>query len=156
MAVAVNLGAVVLSASACATPRACAGGIFTETARPGSVEARIHPSVRRQRRVEIDVARVLPPGEGSLATRSVERLTLNLFPDACVIAWRGRATTLERGALQWEGRIPGASPGTATLVVDGAVVVGTIRAGHEVYEIRYLGEGVHVVTDVDPSKFPRD
>ena len=58
--------------------------------------------------------------------------------------------------MQWEGRVPGASPGTATLVIDGAVMVGTIRMGHEVYEIRYLGEGVHVVTDVDTSKFPRD
>ena len=137
----------VLSASACAAPRSCAGGVFTDAARPGSLDSAPRPSVRRQRRVEIDFARVLPPPE---------RLTLNLFPDVCVIARRERVTELGRGAVQWEGSVPGTSPGTAILVIDGAVMVGTIRIGHEVYEIRHLGEGVHVVTDVDASRFPRD
>jgi len=41
-----------------------------------------------------------PPGEGPLASRSAEPPTLNLFPDVCVIAWRERATALERGAVQ--------------------------------------------------------
>ena len=105
------------------------------------------PTVRRQRRVEVDFARVGP---------SAERITLNLFPDVCVIAQRERMTDLGRGQVQWDGRVPGATPGTATLVIDGALMVGTVRLGREVYEIRYLGEGVHVVTDVDLSKFPRD
>ena len=147
MAIAVNLGISILSASACAAPRSCAGGIFTETRHPGAVEAGTGPQIRRQRRVEIDFARVRP---------SPDRLTLNLFPDVCVIAQRERTTELGRGQVQWEGHVPGAPPGTVTLVIDGAVMVGTIRIGAEVYEIRYLGEGVHVVTDVDPSKFPRD
>jgi hypothetical protein len=150
------LGMSVVAASACAAPRSCAGGIFTDAARPGPLDSATRPQVRRQRRVEIDFARVRPPGEGPLASRSAERLTLNLFPDVCVIAWRDRATALERGAVQWEGRVPGAWPGTATLVIDGAIMVGTIRIGGDVYEIRYLGHGVHAVTDVDPSKFPRD
>ena len=146
----------VPSASACAAPRSCAGGIFTGTARPGSVDPGTRPPARRRLRVEIDFARVFLPGDGPSAARSAERLTLNLFPDVCVIARRERATDLGRGTVQWEGRVQGASPGTATLVIDDAVMVGTIRIGREVYEIRYLGEGVHVVTDVDPSKFPRD
>ena len=74
----------------------------------------------------------------------------------CVIARRERAAEPGTTTVQWEGRVAGALHGTATLVVDGTVMVGTIRMGREVYEIRYLGEGVHVVTDVDPSKFPRD
>ena len=135
----------------CAAPAACAGGIFTDTARSGSVDPAIRPTVRRQRRVEVDFARVLPPGEGTSP-----RLTLNLFPDVCVVARRERATEPGGGVVQWEGRVAGASPGTATLVIDGPVMVGTIRIGGQVYEIRYLGDGVHVVTDVDSSKFPRE
>ena len=146
-----NLGVSLLVGPSCAAPAACAGGIFTDAARPGSVDPGMHPTVRRQRRVEVDVARVLPLGEGTSP-----RLTLNLFPDVCVIARRERATEPNRGAVQWEGRVAGASPGTATLVIDGPVMVGTIRIGGQVYEIRYLGDGVHVVTDVDASKFPRD
>jgi hypothetical protein len=151
-----TLGMSVLSASACAAPRSCAGGIFTDAARPGAPDSATRRAVRRQRRVEIDFARVLPPGDGPPAARSAERLTLNLFPDVCMIAWRDRATALDRGAVQWEGRVPGPSPGTAILVIDGRIMVGTIRIGQDVYEIRYLADGVHVVTDVDPSKFPRD
>jgi hypothetical protein len=145
--VAVTLAASLFSASACAVPRACAGGIFTETTRAASLNSTAPPQVRRQRRVEVDFARV-----GS----SAERIALNLFPDVCVIAQRERATDVGRGQVQWEGRVPGAQPGTATLVIDGAIMVGLIRIGADVYEIRYLGEGVHVVTDVDPSKLPRD
>lgn len=141
----------LLVGPSCAAPAACAGGIFTDTARSGSVDPGIRPTVRRQRRVEVDVTRVLPPGEGPSP-----RLTLNLFPDVCVIARRERATEPGRGTVQWEGRVAGASPGTATLVIDGPVMVGTVRLGPEVYEIRYVGKGVHVIMEVDPSRFPRD
>jgi hypothetical protein len=34
--------------------------------------------------------------------------------------------------------------------------VATVRRDGQVYEIRYLGDGVHAITDVDTSKFPRD
>jgi hypothetical protein len=147
VAVAMILASSLFSASACAVPRACSGGIFTETARAASLVAAAPPRVRRQRRVEIDFTRVGP---------SAERIVLNLFRDVCVIAQRERASDLGGGQVQWEGRAPGTPPGTATLVIDGALMVGTIRIGPDVYEIRYLGEGVHVVTDVDLSKFPRD
>lgn len=147
MAIAANLGVSIVSASACAAPRSCAGGIFADASPPRSLEPAAGPQIRRQRRVEIDFARVGP---------SAERITLNLFPDVCVIAQRERTTELGRGQVQWEGRVPGAPPGTVTLVIDGAVMVGTIRIGAEAYEIRYLGDGAHVVTDVDSSKFPRD
>lgn len=146
-----SLGVNLLFNPSCAAPRACAGGIFTDTARSGAVDPGSRPTVRRQRRVEVDFARVLPPGEGT-----APRLTFNLFPDVCVIAQRERATEPGRGPVQWEGRVAGVSPGTAVLVIDGTIMVGTIRIGGDVYEIRYLGAGVHVVTDVDPSKFPRD
>jgi len=152
-AVALNLGVSISTAVAsCAAPRACAGGLFRDTSRQGTVDPGAGLAVRRARRVEIDVGRVVPGGEGP----SAARLTLNPFPDVCVTALRERVTDLGRGAVQWEGRVPGASPGTVTLIVDGTLMVGTLRIDREIYEIRYLGDGVHLVTDIDPSKFPRD
>jgi hypothetical protein len=155
----VNLGvgiSCLAAVSACAVPRSCTGGIFTDTARPGSVDPDPRSTVRRARRVEIDFGRVFPGGEGPSAAGAAERLTLNLFPDVCLIALRERVTDLRNGKVQWEGRVPGASPGTVSLIIDSRLMVGTLRIDREVYEIRYLGDGVHVVTDVDPSKFPRD
>jgi hypothetical protein len=158
-AVVLTLGSIMgvaTAVTACAPSRACSGGIFTDTHRPGSAEARVSRASRRVRRVEIDVGRILPDRERPAAARTADRLTLNLFPDVCLTADRERATDLAAGQVQWEGRVPGASPGTVTLIVDGTLVIGTVRVDREVYEIRYLGDGVHAVVDVDTTALPRD
>jgi hypothetical protein len=142
--------------TACAPARACAGGIFLDTHRPGSVDAAVPRTSRRVRRVELDVGRIFPAGERAAASSAADRLTLNLFPDVCLTAHRERATDLPGGQVQWEGRVPGASLGTVTLIVDGTVMAGTVRVDREVYEIRYLGDGVHAVVDIDTSAFRRD
>jgi hypothetical protein len=148
---------VAMTLASCAVPRSCAGGIFTDTTRQGSVDPGSHRTVRRLRRVEVDVGRIFPGGERPSAARSADRLTLNLFPDVCLIATRERATDLRPGKVQWQGRVQGAAGGHVILVVDDAgPMVGTIRMDREVYEIRYLGDGVHAITDLDPSAFPRE
>jgi hypothetical protein len=155
----VNLGvsvSVAVAMASCAVPRSCAGGIFTDTSRRGSVDPGRSPAIRRLRRAEVDFDRVFPGGRGPSAARAADRLTLNLFPDVCLAVVRDRATDVGGGRVQWEGHVPGASPGTMTLIVDHKLMVGTIRIGREVYEIGYLGDGVHAVMDIDPSKFPRD
>lgn len=130
--------------------------MFRDTTRRGSVDPGSSPAARRLRRVEVEWDRVFPGGQGPSAARAADRLTLDLFPDVCVTAVRESATDLGGGRVQWEGRIQGATRGTVTLVVDVPVMVGTIRIDREVYQIRYLGEGVHAVVDVDPSRFPGD
>ena len=95
-------------------------------------------------------------GERPSAARTADRIVLNLFPDVCVIAVRERATDLASGQVQWEGRVSGSSSGTVTLILDDALMIGTVRIDREVFEIRYLGDGVHAVTDIDQSSFPRD
>jgi hypothetical protein len=134
--------------TACAPARVCSGGIFLDTQRRGSVDPGASPTIRRIRRVEI--------GEPFAALRTADRLTLNLFPDVCLTAHRELVTDLPGGQVQWEGRVPGASLGTVTLIVAGTVMVGTVRVEREVYEIRYLGDGVHAVVDIDTSAFRRD
>ena len=151
-----TLGSSSSAGAACAARTACPDGIFTDSARRGSVDLRGGPTVRRQRRVEIDFGRVFPGGADRSAARTPDRLTLNLFPDVCVIALRDRATDLGRGQVQWEGHVPGGAPGSATVIVGDGVMIGTVRTEGEVYEIRSLGDGVHAVTDLDTSKFPRD
>jgi hypothetical protein len=147
---------VQASASGVTATGACTGGIFLDTARSGPANPPASPTVRRQRRVEVDFARMFPGGDPPAAAGSAERVTLNLFPDVCVTAVRDRATDLGPGKVQWEGHVPGGTPGTATMIVDGTLMVGTVRNDRDVYEIRSLGDGIHGVTDVDTSKFPRD
>ena len=159
LALLLNLGSSLAPAvvvPACAAPAPCAGSIVRDAPAAGAREAPPRPAARRQRRVTVDVGQIFAGGEPPAAARAAERLALNLFPDVCVLALRDRATDLGRGRVQWEGHVPGASPGSVTLVVDGTLVVGTVRLDRDVYAIGYLGDGIHAVTDVDPSKFPRD
>jgi hypothetical protein len=59
--------------------------------------------------------------------------------------------------MQWQGRVPGTAGGQVVLIVDEAgPMVGTIRMDRDVYEVRYLGDGVHAIMDLDQSAFPRD
>ena len=146
----------IVTASCAAASRSCGGGLFTDTTRQGSVAVAPSRTVRRFRRVEVDFGRAFPGGDPPSAARAAERMTLNLFPDACVVALRERVTDLGPGRVQWEGRVPGTSHGTVTLVTDDRVMVGTVRLDRETFEIRYLGDGVHAVTAIDQSGYPRD
>jgi hypothetical protein len=142
--------------TSCAAPRSCAGGILSDTARRGSVDLPSSRTIRRLRRVEVDFDRVFPGGQSRSAAHTADRLTLNVFPDVCLIVDRERAIDLGQGRVQWDGRVQGPSSGRATLVIDDRLMVGTIRLDREIFEIRYLGDGVHAVMDIDQSAFPRD
>jgi hypothetical protein len=134
----------------------CGNGIFSDTSRRGTVDPGSPRTVRRLRRVEIDLGRLFPGGASPSAARATDRITLNLFPDVCVIATREHVTDLGPGRVQWIGRVEGPPSGTAILVVDGSLVVGTVTIDGRVFRISYLGDGVHAVVDVDQSAFPRD
>lgn len=45
-------------------------------------------------------------------------------------------------------------PGDAVLVVRGNNITGTIHTGSEVYRIKPLGSGLHVLIHIDPTKLP--
>ena len=44
--------------------------------------------------------------------------------------------------------------GTVTLVVNGAVVAGTVRTPEATYRIRPAGDGLHAVSQIDPARLP--
>jgi hypothetical protein len=150
---------VGLALTATASPgsrQSCAGGIFAGTTRRGTIDPGSSRTTRRLRRVEIDLGRVFPGGATPSAARAADSLTLNLFPDVCVTAVREQATDLAGDKVQWVGRVKGAGGGEAILVVDDTLMVGTITISDKVFQIRYLGDGVHAVVAVDQSAFPPD
>jgi hypothetical protein len=146
---------VIATARAFGSPQSgCAGGIFADSPRS---DATAPPSStdRGARPVQIDFGQVFPGGAGS-AAHTAPTLTLNLFPDVCVTAIRERATDVAPGQVQWTGRLEGAASGRVLLVIDGPVMVGTVRLDARVFRISYLGDGIHVVAEIDPSAFPKD
>jgi len=145
---------VVTLMGSCAALQPCAGGIFADTPRQGTVDPGLSPTVRRLRRVEVDFGRVFPGGAPPSAAHVANSLTLNLFPDVCVTAAREQATDLAPGKVQWIGLVT--PNGKAILIIDERLMVGTVTIGREVFQIGYLGDGVQAVLDIEQSAFPRD
>ncbi len=82
-------------------------------------------------------------------------LTLGLRSDRRV---KVSSTSVDRRSdtdFTWYGTLAEAA-GSATLVVRGDRVTGTIRSGKELYRIRPIGSGLHALIEIDQSKFPQD
>lgn len=120
----------------------CPGGLFI----PSKVKpaGRTHPAVMRQRAVTVNVAHV---------ETSPERLTLNLFDDVCLVAKKD-ASRSDPPTGVWSGIIEGSSSGTVTLVMKDGALVGSVSVPPQSFQIQYLRDGVHLVNQVDASKFP--
>ncbi|UCE59892.1 MAG: hypothetical protein JSU63_20910 [Phycisphaerales bacterium] len=81
-------------------------------------------------------------------------LTLNLFDDANFRAMVERVSTHPNG-YSLAGPLDGIEHGRFNLVVHDNVTVGIVRAGQDgTYNMRYLGNGTHVVRQIDPAAFP--
>ena len=141
--------AVLASLGACsATPSA--GTSLLRDASPPAAARAPQMAVRRARYVRVDPAAVRQP-----STR------LDLFPGgapgAVTVVW----TEVQSPSPQtraWTGRVQEIADSTVTLVVNDTerIVTGTLRLGGALYRLRYAGDGVHVVEELDPRGFPRD
>jgi hypothetical protein len=119
------------------------------TSRPAPSRA-----VRRSRPVEVDFRRIFP-GRGDPSSASVAReLVLNLFADVCVTARLRRAADLAPGKIEWVGDV--APRGELTLIIDHDVIIGRVTRDGEVFHIGWLGNGVHMLFELDPTALPKD
>lgn len=93
-------------------------------------------------RLRYDLAQRTKPGA---------KVVLTLFPGTEVeLSFR----SLERRAdkdYTWNGGDP-SSGQHATLVVAGEDVIGTVRSGGKLYQIRPIGDGLHSIAKVDESR----
>ena len=124
--------------------------LFTPTG-AGAAGWELPAEALRERLVGIDHAglervrvQVVSAGSGALQ--------LNLFEDA-----RFEASLTDTGptsAGYWlTGHLLGEEPASLALVVNGAVVAGTIYAPGGTYAVRWLGDDVYVVRQLDPTAF---
>jgi hypothetical protein len=91
-----------------------------------------------------------------LSTRRDRQLALNLFSDAAFTATLDRVTIESNEAFVWLGHLEGRISGTVTIAVRAGVMSGELRTATALYEIRFVGDGTHVVRQVDPATFPPD
>ncbi len=82
-----------------------------------------------------------------------QKLILNLFDDAVFTGIVEHVEPTASGHALW-GRLDGVELGTMTMVVNGKVVVGTVRTPNEVYSIRTVGYA-YVIRQIDESSLPQ-
>ncbi len=81
------------------------------------------------------------------------KLVLNLFDDATFTGIVEHVEPTASGHALW-GSLEGVELGTMTLVVNGSIVVGTVRTPETVYTIRTAGDGKYVIREIDESSLP--
>ena len=86
-------------------------------------------------------------------TATPQTIVLNLFDDVVFTGIVEHVEPTSSGHVLW-GRLDGVELGTMTLVVNGSVVVGTVRTPDAVYAIRTAGDGVYVIRQIDESSLP--
>ena len=121
-------------------------GLFMPAAPAAQGDAGLAEAARlRRREVTVDTERL---ARLATATRPVAApaLVLNLFDDVVLTAIVERRTPTFSGGHALSGRLQGIDSGTLTLVVNGAVVAGTVWTPAEAFRIRPAGPGRHVIT----------
>jgi hypothetical protein len=91
-----------------------------------------------------------------LLSNSGNALQLNLFDDAIFSAVLDRREVLSETSVVWLGHIEGFQDSQVSLAVDGNVMVGNVSVQQSLYQVRYLGDGTHVLYQIDPTAFPPD
>ena len=106
----------------------------------------------RHREVRIDFER-LATVKATLESGKPATLDLNLFDDVRHKAVDLRTAPTASGGYSLSGRLEGVLFGTATLVVNGEIVKGSIRTASGTYTIDAMGRVCHIRL-VDPSTLP--
>jgi hypothetical protein len=126
--------------------RACDDGIFT-AADAAMIDVRKDPAVVRQRAVQIDFSKL---------DAGAPRLILNLFDDVCLVAVRDHSAPEASTGQVWTGTIEGVARSSVTIVTASHAATGNIVSPPHTYQIRVLRDDLHLVNQVDPSKYPNE
>jgi hypothetical protein len=94
--------------------------------------------------------------EGTAGNQSEARLQLNLFDDVSLTAVFDRLDMGYQGSRVWVGHVEGAEYGQVTLVFRDGVLVGEVRASGKLYQVQYVGDGIHAIHEIDQSALPPD
>ncbi|MGB1250194.1 MAG: zinc-dependent metalloprotease family protein [Candidatus Promineifilaceae bacterium] len=129
-----------------------AGGLFSSAVSRIPVNA---PSeAMRLRTVSINLDMMGGEDGPSLEPSGVgQTLALNLFDDVNIVAELDQLNHNLSGSHSWIGHVVDSPMSQASFVVRDGVMIGVVFTNGRVYEIRYVGEGVHMILQVNQSQF---
>jgi hypothetical protein len=141
----------LLSATSCAAyQKSVEAGerLFSEATHTGTIDEAMRSKIIRYRFVTVNLQTITGPKNSSLE--------LNLFDDAIFKAVLDRREIRSESSFVWLGHIEGVENSQVTLAVEGGIIAGNFRIRQSLYQVRYIGEGTHVLYQIDPTAFPPD
>ena len=126
-----------------------APALYRDTNRRGAAAAKTDDrTIVRSKNIIVDLRHL----------RNIERRTISLplFGNTRIVLNRS-SVEQQRNGLIWKGEIANQQGSSATFVIVGDVVTGQIiTTSGNGYQIRYLGNGVHSLQEIDRTKFPAE
>jgi hypothetical protein len=129
-------------------------GLFRDANIKNEIGKTLEPFIVRSRFVEINFDVIIRKDAYSEAKPAIANmLGLNLFDNVCFTAVIDRLELRTIDNFSWIGHIKGMEPSEVILVLKDSQMVGNIRGPDGYFQIRYVGDGVHAVREIDPSVF---
>lgn len=128
--------------------------LFAPTTVTGDLGMAADPTIVRSRLVAINL-HLLAQADGSPRQWAPGgALRLNLFDDVSFTALFDRVELNAPNSFAWIGRIDGIDLSQVILVVRDQIMMGSISIPGALYQVRYAGEGLHAVHELNPGVFP--
>lgn len=129
--------------------------LFTDAVIEGTIDKLGDPTVVRDRFVDVKFdlllkADQLPKDKAATA----DKLVLNLFQDVVLTALLDRVESNSPDSFSWIGHLEGVENSQVILVVGNGLMAGNITLPGAFYQVRYAGNGIHAVYEIDQSGFP--
>jgi hypothetical protein len=129
-------------------------GLFRTSALEGRIDRSSEPAIVRSRYVSLNLGWLAGPDGSAPNPKAGATLPLNLFQDLSLTAVLDSVEVNPGAGFTWLGHVQGVPLSQVTLVVSGEIVVGNIALPQGFYQVRYAGDGVHAVYEIDQSAFP--
>jgi hypothetical protein len=121
--------------------------LFPDADKSGTLDTASDPTIVRTRYVDVNF-RILE------ATEVGGAVLFDLFEDVVFTAVLDRLEAASLGGYSWIGHLRGVDHSQVVLVVAGGQIAGNITLPGGIYQIRYAGDGVHAIYEIDQSAFP--
>lgn len=114
------------------------------------------PEVLRQRLARVDLAALDAAADAATRGkgRSGARVVLNLFPGDAPVTVADGIRSETPTTLTWIGHLAGRPDSQVTLTWGDGVLAGHLWQGEAAYRVRYAGDGLHAIEELDPAAFP--
>jgi hypothetical protein len=123
--------------------------LLRPTDRAGAPRSERDPTVIRSQNVLVNVQLLRGQKNSRLIVPLMDGTRLNIVRD--------RQEQAPKNGLIWYGKVADEPRSSVVLSLKGEALIGNIRTQRgKIYHIRYLGEGVHSLSEVDQSKFPQE